>query len=154
MPNRMLLLAACVPLGLAVAPRTSRAEMPARPDAMAWVTVPDHSKKSMAYAALELAKAARRHGMHCADVLADGILHCDIDLGAGGSFLTWPSDNGYPIRLYFGEVDSTRAKAILYAVLDDYARSMRGSKTDGEVIRCRSSVSWTHDDQGAVICEK
>ena len=157
MPNRILLLAACVALGLAVAPRTSRADMPVQPDAMAWVTVPDHSKQSMVYAASHLAKAARRHGMHCADVLADGNLHCDIDLGVGGSFLAGRSENGYEIQLYSGGSGSSgqaKGQAALSAVLDDYARSIRGSKRVGEVIRCRSPVSWTQDDQGAAICEK
>jgi hypothetical protein len=95
--------------------------------------------------------------MHCADVLADGNLHCDIDLGVGGSFLAGRSENGYEIQLYFGESGSSgqaNGQAALSAVLDDYARSMRGSKRVGDVIRCRSPFVWTCDAQGASICEK
>jgi hypothetical protein len=149
-------LAACTVLALAAA-SSSRADLPAVPDRMAWVTVPDHSKTSMTYAVLHLANAARRHGMHCADVVAGAILRCDIDLGAGGSFIAGATENGYSIQLYFGETDlsgQTKGQAVLSAVLADYARSMRGSKTIGEVIRCRFPLSWTHDAAGASICER
>jgi hypothetical protein len=156
MLSRILILVTCIALGFASAPRPSWADLPAVPDRMAWVTVPDRTEESMRYAAAQLARVAHRHGMHCFDIVSGGI-RCDLDSGIGGSFIAGASENGYEIQLFFGEMGEggrPNGQATLSAVLDDYAKRMRGRKQVGEVIRCRSPFSWTHDARGASICEK
>jgi hypothetical protein len=147
------IVGACALLSLTLTLRASRADLPSAPDGHAWATIPDRSKKSMEYAASQLAKVARHHGMNCSDVLADGILRCDINFGIAGSFVASAGDDKYEILLFFGQRDSSekiRGNAALFAVLDDYGRRVRKRRGIGEVGLCRAP--WVDDWQGASVC--
>jgi hypothetical protein len=65
---RSLKLLACG--GLSAFACASRADLPSAPDGKAWVPIPDRSSELMAYAASELRKTARAHGMKCGGVVS------------------------------------------------------------------------------------
>jgi hypothetical protein len=147
---RSLKLLACG--GLLAFACASRADLPSAPDGKAWVPIPDRSSELMAYAASELRKTARAHGMKCGGVVS-ATLRCEINFGFGGSFVAWAADDRYDILVYFGQRESddrVQGNAALFAMLHDYGGRLRKRKRIGELGTCRAA--WVVDWRGSPVC--